>query len=291
MISCAKKNFERKSLTGMGEFYEILPNIYEIVRKIIKFINPNICVLNTKVTSIFQYNHCAIVSTANQHQFLVSLIVLAIPFTSIEKIHFVPHFEFTTTNRRSSNMSTTFIATYDHEISNFFNKVLISMKPDTMVIYDDGPKTLFGTLYHNQQYSNDSLKNQILHQIRLETMPIEWYQKTWKQSSFIFQHSPLINPWHRIIWASTNITNLQFRGYLNGSIQSGMNAALLVLSHFRPQLIDWTDYNDVTEANVISPKNSFIENLSTLFSFANILQCSIGFLYIIICRAIYFKTR
>lgn len=192
-------------------------------------------------------------------------------------------------NQKSLNMATTFVALYNDELTNFCNKVEIHTKPKQMVIYDNGPKTLMGTLYHTNQYTSDLLKSEILKQIQMATVPIVWSQKTWRQSSFIFKYPQLTNPWHRLIWASTNLTDLHFRGYINGSIQSGMNAALLVLSQFRPQVIDLIDYTDVAAANVILPQISVLEKLSTLFSFADIFKCSIGFLCIFICRSIYFR--
>lgn len=280
------------SITGIGEFYQIVPNTYEIVRQIENCLNPNICILNSKVTAIFQYDRSAIVSTVDGHQFQVNYVVVAVPMQDVQRIQFVPYLpdEMQTSSQKS--MVTTFTATYaDHswEFSDVSSTVLVLSETEQLVYYIEDRYRIYGVLYHCERYTAGQLKEKIVMHLNLAMSPIDWIQRTSEQTQIL--KAPAHNTWNRIIWASTNVANLHYRGYLNGSVQSGMKAALAILARLRPQLVDWHDYDDVQHANVVRFKAGLSERIRTLFGFKAVLQFTLGFLVAFACRSIWFKRN
>lgn len=283
------------SITGAGEFYQIVPNTHKTVKKIESCLNPNIFILNSKVTAIFQYDHSAIVSTDNGNQFQVAYVVVAVPMQDVQRIQFEPYLpdEMQITKTQKS-MITSFLAYYTDEmekwkVSDISSTVFVLKEPEQLVYYEEDRCTIYGVLYHGDCYTADQLKEKILKHLNFPISPLEWFQSTSEQTQIL--KAPVQNTWNRIIWASTNVANLHYRGYLNGSVQSGMKAALAIVARIRPQLIDWHDYDDIQHANVVRYRMGFLERICTLFGFKDVLQFATGLLVAFACRSIFLEPN
>lgn len=272
--------------------YSVSPNVEEVCKRLINGINSGICVTNTVVTEICQFENSAHVYTENGDHIEAVLVVLAIPWQDVQQIKFLPNLP--TEHRIQSGNYKNFVTHFKvkfhqiiwHDITNFS----ILHQPD-MVYYATDARTISGLIFHNEENSHQIYGESILTRIKKNfgrniDKPVEWHQKTWIQSPIL--SLPPIAPWNRIIWSSSNSAT-QYRGYLSGAVQSGYRAALLSLQILRPQTIHWQDIRDVESAHVVKERIKYFDWFLTSFSVYNI--CFYSTSLAIIGTSVYLTKR
>lgn len=213
-------------------------------------------VLNAKVCKVLQYSNNVYIKTINGQEYCASLAIMSVPFQEVQRIHFIPQLpmyqEISLQSQR--NMVTSFIAHYQQphwRLQGQSGSYFLHKPP--VIFYETRPLTISGMIYHHDDASNDMVHaNRVLRifhdQFGPTTSPLHWQHTTWEQAAiFSVQPKTVCN---RLIWASSS-TGVQYRGYANGAVQSGMRATMLALLELRPQLITWEDVTEIEHANAM----------------------------------------
>lgn len=81
-------------------------------------------------------------------------------------------------------------------------------------------------------------------------------------------NEPTNSTWNRIIWTSVYDEGA-YKGYVNGSVQSGKKAALIALLGLRPQLVSWEDIADVKPASVVKARIGWLQRFLVTLNLYN----------------------
>lgn len=251
-----------------------MPNFSILVERLESQIDPETILKNQLVKNVIQYNSFVRVQTECNQIFLTRFVVFAIPKQSIPLITFIPTLPDNVAEYRSPHYVTSFCANYSSpfwKLLGYSGSSLCSN--EYIVTYESKDNTISGLMYHKELPHNSKL---IVKDILLkylcqrfgETMnePRLWVQTTWEQSQII--NEPTNSIWNRIIWTSTYDEGA-YKGYVNGSVQSGKKAALVALLGLRPQMVNWEDIADVKPANVVKTRIGLLQQFTVSINLYN----------------------
>lgn len=221
---------------------------------------------NQIVKNVIQYNGFVRVQTESNLTFLARFVVFAIPEQLIPRITFIPTLPDNFDEYRPPHFVTSFCANYPSSYWKLLGYSGTSFCQNQYIItYESKENTISGLIYH-KELSNDCqvlIKNILLRYLSQRfgnamNEPRLWIQTTWEQSQIINEPSDCC--WNRIIWTSTYEEGA-YKGYANGSVQSGKKAALIALLGLRPQMVSWKDINEVQPASVVKRRIGWLKRL------------------------------
>lgn len=278
-----------------------MPNFSILIERLEAQIDPETIMKNQTVKNVIQYNNFVRVQTECNHTFLTRFVVFAIPEQSIPRIAFIPSLPDQFTECRPPHFVTSFCANYP---SSYWKMLGYSgttlCQKEYIVTYESKENTISGLIYH-KEIPHDSkavVKNLLLKYLSerfgdVMNEPRLWIQTTWEQSQII--NEPTSCTWNRIIWTSIYDEGA-YKGYANGSVQSGKKAALIALLGLRPQLVSWKDVADVKPANVVKTRIGWMERLLVSINLYNsiyyaiaIPMCYLSFSYL--CKKCLLKVH
>ncbi|XP_037029528.1 probable flavin-containing monoamine oxidase A [Bradysia coprophila] len=282
-----------KSLIGdMNNKRILMPNFSIIIERLESQIDPETIMKNQIVKNVIQYNGFARVQTECNQTFLTRFVVFAIPEQSIPLITFIPTLPDHFAEYRSPHYVTSFCANYSAPFWKLLGYSGSSLCSNQYIVtYESKENTISGLMYHKEISSNSKLvvKDILLKYLcqrfgEVMNEPRLWVQTTWEQSQIV--NEPTSSTWNRIIWTSTYDEGA-YKGYANGSVQSGKKAALIALLGLRPQMVSWEDIADVKPANVVKTRIGLWQQIAASINLYNSVYyaivtpiCYLGFGYL-----------
>lgn len=251
-----------------------MPNFSTLIERLEAQIEPGTIMKNQTVKNVIQYNGFVRVQTECDQTFLTRFVVFAIPEQSISRITFIPTLPDDYPEYREPHFVTSFCANY---ASSYWKLLGYSgttlCQNQYIVTYESKENTISGLIYH-KKISQDSrvvVKNILLRYLverfgDVMKEPRLWIQTTWEQAQIM--NEPSNCTWNRIIWTSTYEKGA-YKGYANGSVQSGKKAALIALLALRPQMVGWKDIADVSPASVVKTRISWLQRLAVSMNLYN----------------------
>lgn len=233
-----------------------MPNFSILIERLQAQIDSDAVMRNQIVKNVIQYDGFVRVQTECNETFLSRFVVFAIPEQLIARITFIPTLPDHFAECRPPHFVTSFCANYPSSYWKLLGYSGTTLCQNQYIVtYESKENTLSGLLYHKDtpQHSQALIKNILLKYLSqrfgdVMNEPRLWIQTTWEQSQIMSE--PIDCTWNRIIWTSSYEEGT-YKGYANGSVQSGKKAALIALLGLRPQMVSWKDINDVTPANVV----------------------------------------
>lgn len=229
-------------------------------------IDPDTIMKNQTVKNVIQYNNFVRVQTECNLTFLTRFVVFAIPEQSIQRITFIPSLPDNFPECRPPHFVTSFCANYSSSFWKLLGYSGTTLSPNQYIVtYESKENTISGLIFHKHLPPDSKviIKNCLLKYLSERfgaamTEPRLWIQTTWEQTQIT--NEPFNSTWNRIIWTSIYEEGV-YKGYANGSVQSGKKAALIALLGLRPQLVSWEDLNDVKPANVVKTRIGWLQRL------------------------------
>lgn len=258
-----------------------MPNFSILIERLEAQIDPETIMKNQNVKNVIQYKDFVRVQTESNQTFLSRFVVFAIPEQSIPRITFIPSLPDNFNEYRPPHFVTSFCANYASaywKLLGYSGTTLCSNQ--YIVTYESKENTISGLIYHKNvtQDSKVVMKKLLLEYLSerfgdVMNEPRLWIQTTWEQSQII--NEPTNCTWNRIIWTSTYEEGA-YKGYANGSVQSGKKAALIALLGLRPQLVSWVDVADVQPANVVKTRIGWMQRLAVSINLYNSIYYAIA---------------
>lgn len=258
-----------------------MPNFSILIERLEAQINPDTIMKNQTVKNVIQYKDFVRVQTECNQTFLTRFVVFAIPEQLIPRINFIPALPDYFAEYRPPHFVTSFCANYPSSYWKLLGYSGTTLCQNQYIVtYESKENTISGLMYHKQtlQDSQERTKNVLLKYLSkrfgvVMNEPRLWVQTTWEQSQIF--NEPTNCTWNRLIWTSTYEEGA-YKGYANGSVQSGKKAALIALLGLRPQMVSWTDINDVMPANVVKTRIGWLQRLLVSINLYNSVYYAIA---------------
>lgn len=215
-----------------------------VIQKIRNKIPANVTLLKEhEIVRIFNFeSRYLIARTSEQNLVKSKVIVLAIPWNAVKKIQFVPAQVFSRALTRiqpHQPFVIFFIAAYKSAVWHQMDCYIFDYI-SRMHCFECSPNTLAGAIYCNINDVPIDVKTHILNILAQHFECLDMLFPQNFQFSIVPQavliNFPDADLHDAIIWASTN-SAITFRGFLNGAVQSALQASVLALTILRPSLI------------------------------------------------------
>ncbi|KAM7359504.1 putative monoamine oxidase sheepish [Cochliomyia hominivorax] len=272
-------------LTIEAPNYSLLEfNSNDLLYKLLNKLKGVEIICGRKVYSINQYRNHVEVKDSEKALHLADAIILAIPWNCCRELCFWPHLpiELQTPPLPADNekyILTSFLASYTKgywRLRGFSGRYI---KHDPLLIGHEYRPTIYCGFIVHEEGIEPLVKSIVLHdfaKIFGEEMllPQEFHQHSFELNNLA--HLPLTTPWNRVIWSSSAAAGTCYRGYLSGSVQSGLRAAMNALFVCRPQTVNWQDIAEVQCHNYLRPReNTWSSILFSTFNLYNISSYTI----------------
>lgn len=270
------------SITGFGKQYTVNPNFERIIEALLEKIPSNQIILNATVCKVMQYSNSVYVTTTNGQEYRASLAIISVPLQEVQRIQFIPALPINQqiAPQSNRNMVTSFVAYYQEpqwRLQGSSGSYLLYNPP--AIFYETSLSTISGMIYHHDDAINDLVHaNQVLSILRDHfgptSAPVHWQHSTFEQAAILSVQPKTVCD--RLIWASS-CTGNQYRGYVDGAVESGLRATMLALLELRPQLITFHDVTEIEHANAMTRTVGFFESFVASLNLYNCTSWGIAF--------------
>ncbi|XP_058830880.1 amine oxidase [flavin-containing] A [Topomyia yanbarensis] len=250
-----------RSLSSMRNAYEMLAysethlvpvgGWSELVTKLVETVGVENIAFSHKITRLKSTEEdIVLVSDEKGHSLRARTVICAVSCNDLVQIHFVPSSERFKVPSMNANIThvTNFRIQYQSCLwRNHGFSGSIFLPPYRIICFERNDKTLEGSFFHTANLSYHETRCAILSilslKMRCRTLlyPLN-FESVRQDLPFHFEVPPTFA--RRIIFSSSN-ASCWFRGYINGSVQAGIKAAVLVLLEVRPQAVRYKDVTDM----------------------------------------------
>ncbi|XP_077980470.1 putative flavin-containing monoamine oxidase A [Glandiceps talaboti] len=315
---------------GAGQEFKIKGGAQQISEKLADKIGRDNVWLNEPVTHVNQEDDSVVVITTDTGKSVSARrIIMAAPPHLAGSMKYSPALPLdkqSLIQRQPVGHLIKFLATYNttfwrdngqsgEVVCSYGDPVLIDDCGPLCIVYDatspNGNPALVGFLSKSRQWSKKSAeerKQAVLKHLSEffgdnAASPIEYAEKDWGQEPYnggcpvsvmmpgaitYFQEA-LTKPFDRIHWAGTESATIGV-GFLSGAVQSGMRAALEILSDTKPHLVSDTDLKKITSfSDDTQPKTSCSLSVTSLKKTA--YHVIIGSVLAGVCFFLYYKRN
>lgn len=206
-----------------------------------------------KVTHITHYRDSVEVMDSDLEMHIADVLVLAIPWNSIQEINFKPSIPMElrrppASPERNRHMATSFLARYNEGFWRHQGYSGDYLQQQPFLIGHEYRPTIYSGLMIHEEGIEPLVRSMSLNLLSKSfgpgmLLPTEYAQKTYEINSLA--NFPFTTPWNRIVWSSSACTATVYRGCLGGAVQSGLRAAMSALLVLRPQMVTWEDIAEV----------------------------------------------
>ncbi|XP_019931073.3 probable flavin-containing monoamine oxidase A [Aedes albopictus] len=254
-----------RSMSSVRNVYEILKvngthmvpleGWASLVGKLVQVVGEENIVLGCKVTrlelSAEEENSFVLVTDENGCIWKGRAVICAIPCDDLRRIDFAPS-RPTFFRQPNSNANITHVSNFKvyYESSIWKDHVFsgsIFLPAYRILCFERRTGLLEGSFFHMENVTEHEARHAILHILSLtlkchSLLNAVKFEAERQALPFYFEVPPSFN--RRVIFASSN-ASCWYRGFINGSVQGGVKAAVLALLEVRPQTINFKDVTDM----------------------------------------------